>query len=379
MLAALMNKTFLACAALLLNASICPPALGQGVTDGPYVVPAADGGLESRQLREDSGGLQSARVKPGDTITVPAVGDLPAFPVKLREPATPGQSELEIAATTPLFVVADTHGEFDILARMLRQHGVLDAQLAWKFGRGHLVVLGDMFDRGPNHTEILWLLYALEAQARQAGGGVHVLLGNHEVMVMGGDLRYLNRKYQAATPALGVRSYAELFSARSVLGQWLRSRPAVMKINRLLLAHAGISRELIQQDLGLPAVNDSLRAVLSAPPSDAAARERAELLLGPLGPLWYRGYFPEQRGFPAASDADVDAVLAHFGVDRIIIGHTRVPTITALYGGKVIAVQVYPRRDDAGTQFETLLIRGGKLLRALPDGRVELVESQQLQ
>lgn len=369
-----MNRIFPVCAALLLTASICPSAFGQGVTDGPYVVPAAGGGLESRQLREDAEGPLSARVKPGDTITVPAVGDLPAFPVKLREPAAPGQAELALSAATPLFVVADTHGEFDILARMLQQHGVLDAKLAWRFGRGHLVVLGDMCDRGPNHTEIFWLLYGLEAQARKAGGGVHVLLGNHEVMLMGGDLRYLNRKYPLAAQALGVRSYAELFSARSVLGQWLRSRPAVMKINRMLFAHAGISPELVKQDLGLAAVNDSLRAVLSAPPPDAAARERAELLFGPLGPLWYRGYFPEQRGFPAASDADVDAALAHFGVDRIIIGHTRVPTISPLYGGKVIAVQVYPRRDENGTQFETLLIRDGKLQRALPDGRVEPLE-----
>ena len=48
--------------------------------------------------------------------------------------------------------------------------------------------------------------------------------------------------------------------------------------------------------------------------------------------------------------------------------------ISPLYGGKVIAVQVYPRRDENGTQFETLLIRDGKLQRALPDGRVEPLE-----
>ena len=58
-------------------------------------------------------------------------------------------------------------------------------------------------------------------------------------------------------------------------------------------------------------------------------------------------------------------LVEHFGVDRILVGHTIVPTIPPLYGGKVIAVQVYPRRDEAGqARFESLLIRNGELRRA---------------
>lgn len=362
-----MNKLSRACAGLFLAWTFCSPTGAQGVADGPYVVRAAHGNLESRALL--AGRVQAVAVEPGDAITVAAVGEIPSFTVRLREPARPARDTLDIPARSPLFVVADTHGEYEILARMLQQHGVVDAKLGWHFGRGHLVLLGDVFDRGPNQTEILWLIYALEAQAQKAGGGVHLLLGNHELMVLGGDLRYLNRKYLETTRDLGVGSYSELFDARSVLGQWLRSRPAVMKIDRLLLMHAGISPELVAQGFTLPDLNHALREVISGvAPTEQGARERAAFLLGPLGPLWYRGYFPEQRGFPAASQADVDAVLKHFDVDRVIVGHTRVPVVTPLYGGKVIAVQVYPRRDESGTTFETLLIRGGELQRALPDG-----------
>jgi hypothetical protein len=54
------------------------------------------------------------------------------------------------------------------------------------------------------------------------------------------------------------------------------------------------------------------------------------------------------------------------------VGHTRVPTITPLFGGQVVAVHVYPHRDSAGnTTFEALLIREGALLRARPDGGTE--------
>ena len=49
---------------------------------------------------------------------------------------------------------------------------------------------------------------------------------------------------------------------------------------------------------------------------------------------------------------------------RVLVGHTIVPTIMPLYDGKVIAVQVYPKREDAGSEVRGLLIRGGKLLRA---------------
>jgi hypothetical protein len=62
-------------------------------------------------------------------------------------------------------------------------------------------------------------------------------------------------------------------------------------------------------------------------------------------------------------------VLAVFGVRRIFIGHTIVPTITTLYGGKVIAVQVYPKRDEDGAiHFESLLINAGRLWRAALHG-----------
>ena len=88
--------------------------------------------------------------------------------MKLRPPAEPTADVVTVAAEQPIFIVADTHGEFEILAEMLQKHGVLDETLRWKFGRGHLVVLGDVFDRGPHQTEILWLLYELEAQARKA-------------------------------------------------------------------------------------------------------------------------------------------------------------------------------------------------------------------
>ena len=362
------------CAALLL--ALCfVGAANAADLDAPYVMRDAAGKLEAWTVEETPEGPRKRvrPLKPGAKVTVAAVELVPPFTFKIRPPAQLDADRVTTVKSPPLFVVADTHGEYGILAAMLMKHGIVDAKLHWKFDRGHLVVLGDVFDRGAHHTEILWLIYALEAEAARAGGAVHFVLGNHETMVLRGDLRYLHAKYRQVASTLGVPSYAKLFAAISVLGQWLRTRPTVLQIDNLLFLHGGISKDLVARGFALPEINGTVRAVLNegAYVNDLA-RERAEFLFGESGPLWYRGYFADEAGLSAASIADVDLALQRFSVDRILVGHTRVNTITPLFGGKVIAVQVYPRRASSGDiSFETLLIRDGVLLRARPDGGTE--------
>src|SRR6185295_4236004 len=107
------------------------------------------------------------------------------------------------------------------------------------------------------------------------------------------------------------------------------------------------------------------RALNEAQPEEGAARERAAFLLGEQGPLWYRGYFPAESAGANASADDLEQIRRFYGVDRILVGHTRVATITPLYAGAVIAVQVYPRHEESGrVSFEALLVRDGTLYRA---------------
>jgi hypothetical protein len=346
--------------------------------DGPYVIRNGAGRLEawSVQVTAEGPRKQVAAAAPGSRLLVAAVGGLPAFEVTLRAPAPAAPDHATSGDKQPLLVVADTHGEYGILAGLLIRQGVVDDALRWKFGRGRLVFLGDVFDRGAHQVEILWLIYALEAQAREAGGAVHLVLGNHEVMALRGDARYLNPKYRETAQLLGVAEYARLFDAGSVLGQWLRSKPTVFQLDDQLCLHGGISAALVDRKFSLKDINDTVRAVLQGrEPAAGAARERAEFLLGESGPLWYRGYFPSESGQAAASTADIDRIREHFGVATILVGHTKVPTITPLYEGRVIAVQVYPHESSFGNPvFEALLIRDGVRLRAWPDGRTEKLQ-----
>lgn len=314
-------------------------------------------------------GLQRGRAAIGDEVTVPAVGTLPEFKVKLRGKAQMAAATVRTSRSTPLMVVADTHGEYEILVQLLRSQRIIDSDLRWSFRGGHLVFLGDVFDRGSHQTEILWLIYKLEAEAARAGGGVHLLLGNHELMVLSGDNRYLNEKYLQTARAAGVHSYADLFSAGTLLGQWLRTKPAVLKLNDLLCLHGGIAPEVIERKLSLHELNSMVAQSLPGAAPTARTADILAFVKGKNSPLWYRGYFPEAQEFRQATAQDVDAALEQFGVSRILVGHTPVDTVTPLYGGKVIAVQVYPHRDEGGHAImEAVRIERGRPWRAGIDG-----------
>ncbi len=375
-----MNRVALLIVALSLaaGAHAAEPAKAPVITgdDGPYVRKTTDG-WEAVTVRNEDGKstvLRSA-VKMGETLLVPAVNALPAFAVRLRPPGPPAADEITIPADAPMFVIADTHGEYEIVTTLLQKQGIIDKNLAWNFGRGHLVILGDVVDRGAHHLEILWLIYQLEAEAEKAGGGVHFVLGNHETMEMRGDLRYPHARYLHSAEVLGAKNYAELINADTLLGQWLRSKPAVQKINKLLCLHGGVSLAAVERNLTPAKLNATVRAVLNAaPPESEAEKERATFVMGPLGPLWYRGYFEGQdKRYVYATPADIDHIRDFYGVERILVGHTEMPTITPLYGGKVIAVQVYPHWDEKTGQpvIEGLWVKGGKLSRAKVSGEVE--------
>lgn len=370
--------------ALILGLLVALPLGAAPLADGPYVAQERDGTWRARWIEAADGSAPAVREKPvsfGEQLVVPAVGEFPGFAVQLRDPtrrkgaaSSAPRDEIQLARGTPLFVVADTHGQFEIFVELLQAHRILDRRLRWSFGRGHLVMLGDVFDRGPNHTEILWLIYQLEAEAKRAGGGVHLVLGNHEAMVLRGDLRYLHPKYPQSAALLGAGSYAQLFAPDSLLGQWLRTKPAVLKINEYLCLHGGISRAVVERGLTLADMNGSVLAALNTTlPQTGPEHERAQFVMGKLGPLWYRGYFDDEKDFPTATSQDIELIQQHFGVRTILVGHTKVNAVTPLYDGRVIAVQVYPRRDEitGASIMEAVRIENGKILGARVDGRIE--------
>ena len=79
-----------------------------------------------------------------------------------------------------IVAISDIEGNFNGLVSFLINNKIIDDDFNWKFGVGHLVLVGDFVDRGNQVTQVLWLIYKLEYQAKEQGGQVHFILANHE-------------------------------------------------------------------------------------------------------------------------------------------------------------------------------------------------------
>lgn len=259
-------------------------------------------------------------------------------------------------------VISDIHGEYNTYINLLKAMGIIDQNLNWKFGKGHLVVLGDTFDRGNMVTEILWHLFGLEKQAIKAGGMVHLLLGNHEVMVFNKDLGFINDKYVKVETISNI-NYYDLYSENSVLGRWLLSKPVVITINNIIFVHGGISIEMVQRKLTIKQINQIFsNKIIGKDVGSNFENKELKFLYEDYGPVWYRGYFLDTN----FNEGKLDSILDFYGKEHIVVGHTSFSKIIPLFNNKVLGI-------DAGIMYkqsgEMLLYKNGFFYECSASGK----------
>ena len=154
---------------------------------------------------------------------------------------------VDTTATADVYAVSDPHGGYDRLAALLTGAGVLaavppdPASPAWAAGAGVLVVAGDLVDKGPQPLEVIDLLMALEARAKEKGGLVVVLVGNHEAEFFvdpGNSKADGSDGFDKELRARGVDPVA-IASGKDPRGQWLRDRLFAARVGGWFFAHAG--------------------------------------------------------------------------------------------------------------------------------------------
>ncbi len=364
-----MARIVLAAFSLLLISFIFPvmendsSAIYSSQHDGPYVW-YANGQVQVRYILDDNG---TRKIK-ADSLTESAKDDLvlsvatdtpdKPFEVKLKKNIQKEKSVYK--KPTKQFVLSDIEGNFGAFRKLLQAGGVIDSQYNWIFGDGHLVLIGDFVDRGEQVTEVLWLIYSLEEKAKAAGGYVHYVLGNHEIMIMSGDFRYVNKKYFDVATQLS-KNYINLFSENTELGRWLRSKNIMEKIGDMLYMHGGISADINRMDVSVESINELAQPFY--PDSTYQFPDRKlDTIFSDNGPFWYRGYY---GGKPKASPAQIDSTLDKFGVRHVATGHTVVgDTISTWFDGKVINTDLH----HAGGKSEALFIEDGAYYRVKPSG-----------
>ncbi|UCF20107.1 MAG: metallophosphoesterase [Gemmatimonadota bacterium] len=334
--------------------------------DGPHVYWQTDSRVIAFYTCE--GDVQQRAFEVPDTLRL--AGFCRDSTTEYLVPARAPSLEPSVVKEVPrIFAVSDIHGEFEALTDLLQRAGIIDAGLHWSWGDGHLVILGDVFDRGDKVTECLWLIYRLEQEAQRAGGRVHFVLGNHEVIVMRGDLRYVSAKYLDGIVRRSRIKYEDLYGPAMELGRWLRTKHVAVILNGILFVHGGFPPAALERGLGLDEVNAAARKNIDIKSYELAFSDTAKFLYGSGGPLWYRGYHEAQEGrYPKASAEELALILRTLGAEAIVVGHTEVPEVEALYDGRVFAIDVPV--PDLGS-LQGLLWQDGRFYRVAGNGSME--------
>jgi hypothetical protein len=316
-------------------------------------------------------------------------------------------------AVQRVVAVGDIHGDLDAFVGILQRARLIDPIRRWSGAQTILVQTGDFLDRGPKAREVMDLLMSLQRDAQRQGGRVVVLMGNHEAMNLFGDLRYVTagdyasfaddgrgnrkRKTESSRPD-GYEERCEALSSSGKYGKWLRSLPAIAKINDSIFLHGGINPELASPTIEnlneviaseikafdtfkeflagkriaqpcdtLEETTIAARAALEKAKGRDAATLKAFLSLGAWlsindnGPLWFRGY---AQWTDAEGAAKVQQLTELFGVSRFVVGHTPQSggAIVSRFDGKVYLIDTgmlsayYP-----GGRASALDIQNGKV------------------
>ncbi len=292
--------------------------------------------------------------------------------LRFADPCAPERS-YEISAAAPeiepgefeggrrIFAVSDVEGNLDELLILLRAAGVVDQDGRWAWGDGRLVFVGDMVDRGDQVTEELWYVHQLEPQALAAGGRIHIVLGNHDAMLLYNDDRYADEKYKLVAPKFRA-SLSGLYGPSTELGRWLRTKPTILRIGEVLFVHGGVSDQLVQSGLDLEGVNDAIRLGLDEP-WRTRTPGTLQMLFGSDGPLWYRGYFRDEE----LGTDQISSALAIYGAEKVVVGHNIVESLKRLHDGVVFGIDVTFTDADL---VEGLLIEDGRFYRVDAQGQV---------
>lgn len=272
-----------------------------------------------------------------------------------------------------IFAIGDVHGQYDSLRTLLLNNKIIDKQNNWTYGNGHLVFIGDLFDRGDKVTELLWFVYKLWHQSSNSGGKVHVILGNHEILILNKDYRYVNEKYTLLTRGLDL-DFSYLYSNSTVLGNFLRSFKVAVTINDILFVHAGLSSFMVERNISIRELNQFFNQIFNQTKNEFIPERAFSVYsdaVSDKGPFWYRGFVAESNVIPRAKQEEVDKILNFYNAKAMVIGHTEVLTIETLYSGKVIPINVPFHR--VGIVKQGLLFKKGQIYRCNSDGSVQLV------
>jgi hypothetical protein len=252
-------------------------------------------------------------------------------------------------------VMGDLHSDIHAARQAFQLAGATDERDVWIGGALTIVQLGDMIGRSDDERQVLDFLFAVREQARAAGGKVHLLVGNHEVMgarvdnqAVGPnpfpgyeDLQDLDLSDQRLA-FLGEREKkrgAALMSGGPYAKRFAEL-PTVLQLGETVYVHGGVVPRWAEY--GLDKINAEVSHWLfgnCSEPDSSLGVDNGDRV------MWTRQF---SSMVDAADCAVLDQSLAILGAKRMIVAHSVQSTITGYCDDKVWAVDVGMSRFYAG-------------------------------
>lgn len=299
-------------------------------------------------------------------VAAPAAAAGPKAEPKSDRPVPERPTRYEAAPR--IVAIGDVHGDLEATRKALRLAGAIGENDAWIGADLVLVQTGDQLDRGNDEPQILDLFERLEREAEKAGGAVHVLNGNHELMNVFGDFRYVTPEgfedfADVDAPALGDAALAQLppvararaaaFAPGGPIARRLAHRNTVVIVGDTVFAHGGVLPEDARR---LDELNRSVRALLWGVADDPGAV--ASSVMNPESVVWTRT-FSDQN--PEQDCELLEQTLRSLSVRRMVVGHTvQEEGITSACDGKVWRIDV-GMAEHYGGEPRVLEIRGDEV------------------
>jgi hypothetical protein len=269
-----------------------------------------------------------------------------------------------------IVAIGDLHGDVAAARAALRLAGALGPDDHWRGGKLVVVQTGDQLDRGDDEPDILELLERLAKEAAAAGGALHALNGNHEVMNVAGDFRYVTpdgfRDYAASEPDLDralvervppeQRGRAGAFLPGEAVARRLATRPSIVQVGDSVFVHGGVLEQHVRH--GIDRINREIQAWMATP----RLVEPPAIAMAPDGPLWTRLY---SDGVPVSSACEeLGRVLAALSAKRLVVGHTvQEQGINSACDGRVWRIDVGLSRYYGEKPPSVLEIKGNSVRR----------------
>jgi len=332
----------------------------------------------------------------------------------LPPPAADVMTDLEAGRRIVTF--GDVHGDIDALKNFLVTAQIMDESSSveepvWSGGDTICVQVGDILDRGDDELACFRLLTSLSRQAREAGGELIMLYGNHEALNCVGLFQYANPggNYEfehevgvSIDSALGSNRWRLMYAGNQP-SRWAAFEPggllaenllANMKVavvvGRTVFVHAGLTASHVREYGSIETMNqaaadwvlhqhhgendyeghyDTVAQVVESAQKRArgATKKMPNCLGGGSGegsPVWMRDYSSPNDGVPKSPKAQqlIDEALEEvgYGVQRMVMGHTPQHRINAALKGRAWRVDVGASRGVMAGQPEVLeIIHGG--------------------